>query len=283
MSCPTVSRLLATCLACVLILSCQKQKVEDKQVDPAIAEINGKPILQSQLDFELERTLSNVPDIFVDQRVQKRVLDSMILSHLMADIQSQQMDADEMSQLDKEVAAYKQKKLVERYIRQHVEAQPVTKQQVKDYYQKHQQEFGQKEIKFWRRIRVENVTQHPHAQAIAARLSALDSIDDLVNTNIEGLAAVVSEGTNDQDNLQAQFQHLLAGIAAGEISDLQIDGQAMYRIAVTKAYIQPAKPLDQVQRDIQKRLSQQAWKQAIKAHGEKLRAQAEIKINAVDS
>ncbi|AWB66254.1 hypothetical protein C2869_07335 [Saccharobesus litoralis] len=265
-------------LSVCLLAACSKQQTEQAVVDPVVATVNGSNILQSQLDFELERTLSNVPDIFVDERVKGRVLDSLVLSQLMAQLQSSGMDESELSELDKEVAAFRQKKLVERYIRNHVEASPVTKQQVQDYYQNNLDEFGQKDIKFWRRIRVEGATNHPEAQNIAKTLSAVASSSHFKQVTLAGVNFVVTEGTNEQDNLSPTFAKLLNATNSGQISDLQIDGNAMYRLAVTKTYLQPAKPLNQVKREIQKRLSQQAWKRAIKAHGDKLRAQADISL-----
>jgi hypothetical protein len=120
---------------------CTDNSARVMDVSNVLAAVSGQKITQAQLDYQLSK-ISGISEQEDTQAVRQKMLESLVLAKLMAHKQSQTMSHKQRQQLEIEVNAYREERLVHHYLNQNIEAKPPTSQQVNDFYQTNKQRFG---------------------------------------------------------------------------------------------------------------------------------------------
>ena len=131
----------------VLLAGCNddsKQALNEVPVEPSatLVTVDKTPITRAQLELTIERTLGESAPLYANEEVERKILESLVSSRAMALLAERELDASEREQLDLKAQAYREELLVRNYLEKHANPEPVTNEQVADYYNRHQDEFG---------------------------------------------------------------------------------------------------------------------------------------------
>lgn len=109
-----------------------------------LAEVDGSPITRYELEVAIRETLGKQAHHNLSPARRRALLESLVQSRAIAAAQDGSISAEDRALLDKKVAIYREKELVRGYLKAHTEVTPVNQAMVKDYYDKHLEQFGQR-------------------------------------------------------------------------------------------------------------------------------------------
>lgn len=119
-----------------------QQKVSQSNESRYVAKVADEFITEDQLFFHVEK-LTGLQSLTTDQKVIKEnVLESMILAKLMAKKQRTLMSEEELTDLELDVASYREERLAEKYIYENVQSLPPSSADVEQYYNNNLHRFG---------------------------------------------------------------------------------------------------------------------------------------------
>jgi hypothetical protein len=112
-----------------------------------LAQVNDTTITEDDLERLLlrvggENALAFQAQALSNENSRKNMLESLISSRAMALSSEKALNDHDLVDLNKKVAAYREELLVKNYLNEHANVQAVSNTMVKEYYQKHQQEFS---------------------------------------------------------------------------------------------------------------------------------------------
>lgn len=257
----------------LLLAGCKddsKQALSDVPVEPSatLVTVDKTPITRAQLELTIERTLGESAPLFANEEVERKILESLVSSRAMALLAERELDASERKQLDLKAQAYREELLVRHYLEAHANPEPVTAEQVADYYNRHQDEFGGGVEKSFEII----ASDHELEPAQRTELITLLSGPQVQGKDWQKLVAdwrqagkplQYRQSRLKLELLEQPLRSLVEPTAAGSIAPLYVDGQLML-VRVTAEQQLPAKPLAEVSGAIREKLAPQALKQVVK-------------------
>lgn len=272
-----------TALALALLLvGCKddsKQALSDVPVEPSatLVTVDKTPITRAQLELTIERTLGESAPLFANEEVERKILESLVSSRAMALLAERELDASEREQLDLKAQAYREELLVRHYLEAHANPEPVTAEQVTDYYNRHQDEFGGGVEKSFEIIASDQELEPAQRTELITLLSSSqvqgkDWQKLVADWRQAGKPLQYRQSRLKLELLEQPLRSLVEPTAAGSIAPLYVDGQLML-VRVTAEQQLPAKPLAEVSGTIREKLAPQALKQVVKnLSGEALKA-----------
>lgn len=268
-----------------LLAGCQDDSREALQAVPVepsatLVTVDGTPITRAQLELTIERTLGESAPLFATDEVERKILESLVSSRAMARLAERELDPSERAELDLKAQAYREELLVRHYLQANATPEPVTTEQVADYYKRHPEEFGGGVEKSFEIIGSDQNLD----EAQRAELIALLSGPEVQGQDWEALVATwrgagkpleYRKNRLKLELLEQPLRSLVEPTAVGAIAPLYADGQLLL-VRVTGEQQLPGKPLAEVSAAIREKLAPQALKQAVKS----LSAQAlkELKV-----
>lgn len=266
----------------VLLVGCKddsKQALNDVPVEPSatLVTVDETPITRAQLELAIERTLGESAPLFANDEVERKILESLVSSRAMALLAERELDASERQQLDLKAQAYREELLVRHYLEAHANPEPVTAEQVADYYSRHQDEFGGGVEKSFEIIASDQELEPAQRTELITLLSSSqvqgkDWQKLVADWRQAGKPLQYRQSRLKLELLEQPLRSLVEPTAAGSIAPLYVDGQLML-VRVTAEHQLPAKPLAEVSGSIREKLAPQALKQVVKnLSGEALKA-----------
>lgn len=287
----TVNKYFCLSVACALLVGCSKPnsenianntaaKPEVTKAAPAIVSVNGEPITKAEVEYQLSKILGDQAALFYSEELEAKVLESMVSSRAMASEMLKTLSAEEKEQFELQVKAYREEILVNRFIQENIETQPVPLAMVKDYYEQNPEDFGGALEKTFEYITTHGALTEQQRDQVIVTLSNL-TIDADWKTAAQQLAEAGIPITHKSAKLAPELvaqplQNLLKKTPAGQLSSLST-GETLMRVKVISEFKRPAKSLTEVSADIRKKLAPIVMKESIRALSEKVRATAEIK------
>ena len=134
-----VKQLLAAVVVSSL-LACSNDEFTPLQVN-AVAEVQGEKLTQADLQVAAKRSLGRSYDT-LDEQGKENLLKSVISAEAMAILAKAEMTALQYDEIVSQSRAYLKELLVRQYLKNYAVPQPVSQQQVSQYYQAHPEEFG---------------------------------------------------------------------------------------------------------------------------------------------
>ncbi|MGA4638059.1 peptidyl-prolyl cis-trans isomerase [Pseudomonas solani] len=287
---PRVEWTLGCLLAALLLAGCRDddgaEALAQVPVEPSatLVTVDESPITRAQLELTVERTLGESAPLFANDEVERKILDSLVASRAMALLAERELDAGERAQLDLKAQAYREELLVRHYLEQHATPEPVTSEQVADYYQRHPEEFGGGVEKSFEIITSDQELDETQRAELIALLSSAEVQGNDWQKRVAAWRAAgkpleYRSNRIKPELLEQPLRSLVEPTAAGSIAPLYVDGQ-MLLVRVTAEERLPARPLSEVSGEIRGKLAPQALKQAVKSLSEEATRQVKVQYSS---
>jgi len=203
-------------------------------VEPSatLVTVDKTPITRAQLELTIERTLGESAPLFANEEVERKILESLVSSRAMALLAERELDASEREQLDLKAQAYREELLVRHYLEAHANPEPVTAEQVADYYNRHQDEFGGGVEKSFEIIASDQELEPAQRTELITLLSGpqvqgKDWQKLVADWRQAGKPLQYRQSRLKLEMLEQPLRSLVEPTAAGNIAPLYVDGQLM--------------------------------------------------------
>src|SRR4051794_37133521 len=138
--------------AVLLSISCVFTSFACKSSEPVrlpgdevvLARVNQSSVTRYDLERALERQFRGETRNKFGEAERRKLLESMVRARAMAVAMEAQMSELDKLALEKEVAAFREEQLVQRFIRAEGQGRPVSQAMVSEYYEKDPERFGAK-------------------------------------------------------------------------------------------------------------------------------------------
>lgn len=236
--------------------------------DIIVARFNQQEISRYDLDSTITRMLGANRQQLVGEKARKNILESMVLSRVMADASKKNLTDYEKQQIDAEMKAYRDQLLVNIYLKKHAEIKPITPEMVKKYYDDNQVLFGGTTEKYYEMIAG---TKKLPAEIRANAVSMLGGAEyaknwEALTTSINNKFGPIVEykkGIYRAGLLHPNLDKLIAGLNQGEASKILFVTGKAYVVKVTNIKTRKARPLNEVTEQIEKVLAAQQVKETL--------------------
>lgn len=276
---------LPLCLLLLGVAACDNQQndeesiVDTQQTSDVLATVNGEGITQADVDFMIERTFSSVDQVFFDETMQGKVLESLVASKAMQQEVIKTLSADELSTIEKKTRAYKEELFVKEYLVQNATPVPVSTRMVNDYYQSNQDEFGGGEARVFEMLAPSRKPDEPTRDAILKAVSKIKANNDWVafaQTNTLGLLR--KSATMRPGLLEPGLERALSTLKKGQVSDVVFIKGVPHVLRVLNVKTLPAQPLSTVSAKIRKKLAGIQLKKAVKKASDDVIKRANVEL-----
>lgn len=277
----------AWCMATLLLLSaCNKETntadshnaESTSKTGEVMATVNGEPITQADIDFMINRTFSGSEQLFFDDAMQAKVLDSLIASKAMQQKMLTTLSRDELKDIDNRARAYQEELYLKAYLQQFATPEPVSSKMVQEYYEQYPEEFGGGELRVFEMLSTNTKPSETQRDAI---LSAVDDIK--ASTDWRTFASSGNLGLNYKratmaPNLfDASIERAVRLLGTGESSDAVFIKGVPHIFRVLEIQDLPTRPLSEVSAAIRKKLAAMQLKKAVKAASDEAISQADVR------
>ena len=264
----------------ITLSACSKSEESDQQtasekstqevfLGEVLVTVNDHSITELDLDLAIERTIGTSSLAQMDNQARKKVLESLVMSKSLALKKQSELSAEELTQIERNVMAYRDELLAKKYLKENISPLPVTETMVKDYYEQNPQMFGADIQKRYEIIQGKDNLAAAERKAI---ISALNTAQTQQNWKVfaqslqdKNLSVNYSQGAMTQGTMAAEFERILKPLEKGQTSPVFFMRKLPAIVRVTEVIIQKAKPLSDVSRDIRKQLAPVQLKKAIRS------------------
>lgn len=238
---------------------------EQQDVSAVLATVNGEAITQNDVEFMINRTFSGADQLFFDDTMQGKVLDSLIASKAMKQSMASSLDADTLLDIQKRTDAFNEELFVKEYLVQHATPQPVSSAMVNDYYERYPEEFGGGESRVFEMLSTANTPNETQRDAILNAVATLKTNSDWAAyaANNE-LGLVHKKATMRPGLFNSNIENAVKLAALNSASDVVLVNGIPHLIRVLKVSTLPPKPLNEVSAQIRKKLAALQLKKAVK-------------------
>ncbi len=281
----TIGLCLLTLMACNSNTNEQNSSSQIAQTpdDPALVTVNGQVITQKDLDIATLRLVGAARMAQLDAAASKKILESLVMSRVISSAAEAELSDNQKDRIARQVRDYREEILVKQYLRDHVEAAPITQAMVTAHYEKFPERYGAEIIHEFQLI---SASSKPEGTARQNMLKALTQVKDSKNwaafvTKIkaQGVVVFLKQGRSNEKLLHKQLQLTLASLKVNETSrPFLIDG-VPHVVRITKEITEQPRPLNEVSAQIRKALLPGQLKIAVKQVADKLQKTATIKYN----
>lgn len=192
-------------LAISLLVACDNQPA-DSQIEKGklVARVGDLYVHEAEVDFQT-RKLATLVDAAADREVaRKNIIESIVLAKLMAQKQLSLLDQSDLATLELEVQAFREERLVQKYMTEQVKPEPVTSKQVEAYYQNNISQFGGGDIaqvEYWQltqdcKIKHEQTEKSTTTLKQTLLAASCNRSQSMESVNIEQLAMVTGKAAN---------------------------------------------------------------------------------------
>lgn len=254
-------------------------KATDKNV---VVWVDETPVTKSQLNLAVDRTLGASAGYFMNEELQEKILNSVISSRAMARLAEKKMDEFDLQELEDKVQAYREELLVKRYIKQEIVTTPVSDQQVKEYYEKHLDEFGAGTIKKFEVIESIGKANEEQRRAFLKKLGSVKKRKNwkqfVQSMKKKGLPLNYRMVNAKVSLLKNPLASIVKKTPAGQVSPMHFSTQMLIVRVLEEKKVAP-KPMREVSAEIRQKLVPVNLKKSVRTLSEKARSQVKIRFN----
>lgn len=236
--------------------------------DQVLAVVNDTHISQYDVENFISSTFSQASQMMLDEKGKEKVLQSLVQSRAISLLQQSEMDQYALKELDKKVAAYREQLLVKQYLADNVQATPVTRSMVQEYYAAHPELFGASSIRSFEMITSSKKLSSRVRDQLLQELQVAPKKSDwkqlVASLQKKGLPVSLKMGKADDKLLTPQIKNIIAKLEKGEVSAPAIIEGSVSIARVTDIEQIGPKPLNEVSNDIRKMLLPLQLKEAVK-------------------
>ncbi len=261
----------------VVMVGCRDQ-IEAPPGD-VLAKVNGIPVTAS--DFE-QAALKAYGDNYQEElppHTRKALIESLVLAKAIAQAAEQSLTPEENALIQARARGYKEELLIQKYLKDKVRVDPVTQEQVRDYYQNHLEAFGKRKKIFYEMA----ISRNP--VGFSERPSYLKAFDRAPEKDwqawadqltAQGVPAEHKKGVYENQRFTKTLSTLLLSLNEKEVSGPVFIDSRLYRVKVDRIEQVEPQPLNAVASEIRRKLAPMAVKNALEKVKADLLHQAEI-------
>ena len=236
-------------LSILLLMNACRSKEQPKEPilegdNFVLASVNGSAITK----YDLKATIKSGPTRFIGESpgkaMRKKILESMVHQKVLAEAQDKKLTPKERAQLDKLVAAYREKLLAQMYLNKSELMRPVTSKEIDAYYQSHPKEFGADKIVKYELLMTQRSLALSERKTVLDRLTTAKKAEDwrsfAQTASGDKFPVVYRRGVSTAASLQGKLRNVVLGLNDKEISDVTIiDGKAFLVRALSVERVAP--------------------------------------------
>ena len=264
-----------------LLAACTQQPDNAYDTSKVLVRVNGEPITEYELVINIETLFGKgQPANRVKETERKKILESMIMSRLIRQQAEKSLDESRKSLFEQKALIYKEKIIVNDYLKNNIKYAPVTNEMVTAYYNKHPEKFGGEQILHYELLTTKNKLSEIDRDKLLGIYVSVKKTDDMVmlqkHIAEKGMSLSYHKGRLRPGVLDAKIESVLASLKQGETSVLSMQKGRPYIIKLVERKQQAPKSLSSVATAIRKQLAPMALKQSIKQETDKLKESAKI-------
>ena len=274
--------LILTILTTFFIQGCgeQKQKTELPGDSEVLVTVNGSPISRFDLDLSVETLMGQKGAEKLDETGRKKMLESLVMSRAIAQVQEKTTPREDLAAIDRRAAAYREKLLVRRYLAKHAPPEPVSREMIRDYYEKHPEEFGAQEQRIYEIISSRRPLKTEERDALLRELQKPGARKDwkswVADLGGQGYPLQYRRGGTAERILHPKLQKVMQSLNKRESSPLIFIKERCYLVRVIEEKKRPARPLQEVSGQIRKILAPAQLKKAVEQASREVLQKAEV-------
>ncbi len=276
-----MKRIVVSILFMGLLFSCT-QKSADKTEQgqgPFVAKIGSATITQADFEREMKSLPDYAQQLFEGEAGKEKFLDEIIKKEILYQ-EALKKGLDKSPDFNRKVEEFKKLTLASQLLdKEIISKNKVTDQEVKDYYNKHKEEFTSTS-----QIRASHILVKTEAEAnkILARLKKGEKFEEIAKKESLDTASAKNGGDIgffSRGQLVPEFERAAAGLKVGELSGPVKTSFGYHIIKVTDKKTGPVIEFDRVKDVIYQRLSGDRQKDAFDNYIAELRKNYKIEIN----
>lgn len=248
--------------------------------ETVLVKVEGQPISRYDLDSAIKSMLGTQQADLLDEKNRNKVLDSLVLSRVMALKAEQELSPQENAELEKKVDRYREQLLAKIYLTAHAEPRPITNQMISDYYDQHPELFGQKTLYQYEILTGKIETGEENRQALLATLQQARAASDWnmlsKRWKDEGKAVDYRQAKGALDVIEPRLAAVLRGLEPQQTSEIIFHNGDPVVARLNQKQVLPARPLSQVSEEVRKSLVPIQLKQQIKELSDELMKTAQV-------
>lgn len=275
-------------LLSLFLLSCSQQENKTTATDQEIPEtanemvqvlatVNGSKITVEELEYARSRLKAPPMSAEQENKLSATLLDSLVSSRLMAQKAEASLSEIGLESLERKTAAFREELLVKNYLSSNVQPTPVSSEAVREYYDKHPEEFGavkEKSFEVLRSIRDLDVEQK---KALLEQLKSARSEADWQEW-LSGRTELPLGYKQFRVKIDLLDEPLRTEVQKGAPGDIRLvdSGKQVQLVRILSERLRPPKAFKQVSTEIRKKLAPIAFKEQLSDHIQELKKQATI-------
>lgn len=282
----SVKALLAVCFS-LLLAACSENAIDPAQLnkttqnrpmspaqvtlegdDSVQVRVNGSPISRYDLEQAIASSLGDRTAAGLTPEQRHIVLESLVASRAIAQAQESRLDPSELAALEKKVQAYREQLLVKYYLAAETKIEPVTRDMVVAYYNRHPERFGASSIRIFEMISSQTAVDTALRDRLIRELEQAGTKENwqqwVKDLQQQGFALRYRKGQVTEKALDPRLRQLIAPLNKGESSNLSFIKGKLYMVRILDDRQIAPRPLADVSAEIRKALVPVQLKKAVK-------------------
>jgi len=274
-----MKRIVVSILCAGLLFSCtQKAAEKAAQQGPFVAKVGSAGITQADFEREMKSLPDYARQLFEGEAGKEKFLDEIVKKEILYQ-EALKKGIDKDPDFGRKLEEFRKLTLASALLEKEIISKnKVTEQEVKDYYNKHKDDFTTTS-----QIRASHILVKTEAEAnkVLARLKKGEKFEEIAKK--ESLDAASAKNGGDigffsRGQLVPEFEKAAAGLKAGELSGPVKTPYGYHIIKVTDRKTGPVVEFDRVKDVILQRLSGERQKEAFDNYIAELRKKSEYKV-----
>ncbi len=257
-----------------------KPTVNLKGDDIILASVNGSPITKYELEKTIQKSLGKYFTGKLDKEGRKKVLESLVMSRAIALAQEKDLSDRDQAVLDKKLKAHREELLVMQYLATHAPPEPVSREMIKEYYDKHPERFGGKTIRTYEMISTKQMVRSQERDELIELLKKPAEKKDWSkwanDLQKKGYPVTYRQGQMNKNVLHSKLFQLMSSLKKGETSQLSFIKGLAYLVRMADEKLVEPRPLKEVSAQLRKSLAPIQFKKAIKQASEQVLEKVEV-------
>lgn len=233
-----------------------------------LARVDGSEVTEGDVDQALEAALGAHPLTGVDAAARAKVLESLIASRAIAQVEERTLRPDERAQLDRKVRAHREEQLVLQHLAKHFPPEPVSEEAVRVFYEANPEKFGARTVRTCEVLVGRPGGGPSGAEGLEGALRGAGSVQrwepwaDVLNK--QGLSVGYRKMQWADGAVDRRLQERVDPLSVGATSDVVwLDGVA-WVVRVVDQTKEPPQPLAVVRPEIRRLLAPLQVREAVK-------------------
>jgi peptidyl-prolyl cis-trans isomerase C len=274
-----MKRIVVSILCAGLLFSCTQKAADKTMQGPIVAKVGSAGITQADFEREMKSLPDYAQQLFEGEAGKGKFLDEIIKKEILYQ-EALKRGLDKGPDFSRKLEEFKKLTLASELLEKDVMSKnKVTEQEVKDYYNKHKDDFTTTS-----QIRASHILVKTEAEAnkVLARLKKGEKFEEIAKKESLDTASAKNGGDIGfftRGQLVPEFEKAAAGLKGGELSGPVKTAYGYHIIKVTDRKTGPVVEFDRVKDVIFQRLSGEKQKEAFDNYIAELRKNYKVEIN----